>query len=158
MNLVFCDIDNTLSDARQRLLEGGERPVFDEKNQAPFLEWLARIHEPSKLAKDQLVKPVGDMVKALSRTHQVYYLTAREEAVRDITENWLANKGLPSRRVLMRAPGNNAPMGKYKENWIKAMLGANLDATEVIVIDDDPDNELQEICAKNKWLFIKVVL
>ena len=101
--MVF-DIDGTVADARHRLhLIAGKA---DHDQWVRFFD--AAVDDP----------PLAEGVaraKQLAETHDIVWLTARPERVREMTEDWLAQHGLPTGRLLMLPDGEKKVARTAKE-------------------------------------------
>jgi FMN phosphatase YigB (HAD superfamily) len=90
---VVFDIDGTVSDAshRQQLAQAKEWDQFH-----------------SLAAEDKVIVPVANLVRVLSGTAQVMFLTGRPEKFRFATEKWLHDSGLEFYydHLLMRDDGD----------------------------------------------------
>lgn len=92
------------------------------------------------------LKPRGQLVKiarALKLTgDNIYILTARSEAVRFNTEDWLFAQGIDSKRLFMRPEGNQDGPVLLKLKMIKAVISElglyGKLGTEIIAFEDNP--------------------
>jgi uncharacterized HAD superfamily protein len=122
--IVVFDIDGTVADARHRLhLIAGPA---DHDHWVRFFE--AAVDDP----------PLAEGVaraKQLAETHDIVWLTARPEPVRGMTEDWLAQHGLPTGRLLMLPEGEKKLARMFKLDAIRRLAEEHEIA---VVFDDDP--------------------
>jgi uncharacterized HAD superfamily protein len=122
--IVVFDIDGTVADARHRLhLIAGKA---DHDQWVRFFD--AAVDDP----------PLAEGVaraKQLAETHDIVWLTARPERVREMTEDWLAQHGLPTGRLLMLPDGEKKVARMFKLDAIRRLAQEHEIA---LVFDDDP--------------------
>lgn len=120
--LVVVDIDGVVADVTHRLHLLDQRPRrWDE-----FFAGAA--HDPP------LPEGVA-LVRELPADHALCWLTGRPERNRDITEQWLAEQGLPAGPLLMRADRDRRPAREAKRDHLRSLLRTHRIA---LVVDDDP--------------------
>lgn len=153
--LVIVDIDATIADATKRLKVAGPEP--DRNDKAAYLAWLDRVQNAKSLAADQPVPGMEELCAALSNFYkcQLYYVTSREEKWRSVTWDWLRLYGFlgHSMELLMRPNADWRSSGEFKEEVIKSLLTESKES--VIVIDDDEKGDLEVVCKRNGWTFLK---
>nr|MDT0666287.1 hypothetical protein [Micromonospora sp. DSM 115978] len=76
------------------------------------------------------------LVRELSTTHDVIWLTGRPERSRGITTAWLAGHGLPVDEVLMRPDADRRPARLFKRAELRRLAKSRRIA---VVVDDDPE-------------------
>lgn len=154
--LYVFDLDNTLSNGTKRAKLAGAEPNRKTEREA-YDVWL------SKVMTDFHQDPhIPELMLLVHRLYTDAYtpaviLTARNEEHREETQEWLNRFFKVPPMLLMRPRHNVQPSGLLKEGIIKD-LKARHDASHVTVIDDDERGDLQEVCKKNGWLFLKVCL
>jgi hypothetical protein len=153
MTLFVLDIDGTLADATRRMQKAGPEPKR-EGNLDAYNEWLSKVQNHISLMND---KPVDGMVcfaNALHKYGPTIYLTAREETYRETTRYWLDLHGFPMADLVMRPPGNLEESGPLKEKIIRMAL-PTYNCTAAVVVDDDGRGDIEQVCKKNGWAFLK---
>jgi hypothetical protein len=122
--LAVFDIDGTVADARHRLHLIAETDqhenwvrFFDAAvDDPPLPEGVARAHE-------------------FAERYDIVWLTARPERIRPMTEQWLADHGLPTGQLLMLPDGEKTLARMYKLDTIRRLAE---DREIAVVVDDDP--------------------
>ena len=118
--LAVFDIDGVVADVRHRLhhLEGRRawERFFDDAADDPLLDEGARL------------------VADLGREHDIVWLTGRPEWLREVTERWLAEHGLPGTEVHLRPDGDYRPAARYK---LAVLAGLRARGVAAVVDDDD---------------------
>lgn len=152
--LFIIDIDGTLAHAGRRFAEAGPEPTRDSK--AEYDTWVGRVQNESSLSEDRPVPGMLSLMKALDHYPfaRTFYLTSREERWRRPTETWLYRNGFPSLPTMMRANGNYQEGAEFKETTIDALVQSN-GATEVVVVDDDGRGDIEAMCKRRGWTFLK---
>lgn len=153
----YIDIDGTIAQYQDRLRSAGPEPSREPFS--TYQAWLDKIQTKEALLKDNVVPGMLNLVRALDfhsevRTvfDEIVYLTAREENLRPVTEQWLRAKGFPKKELIMR------PNNDLRENHIfKQDVIESKGSTVNVMIDDDPSGKLQEICRSKGWTFLKAV-
>lgn len=152
--LVIIDIDGTIADAARRFKEAGPEPSRDDK--VVYDAWINKVQNTESLLEDNPVPGMVSLTTALAQNCDQYplvYLTAREERWRKVTEAWLLLNQFPFNRVVMRGNTDYREGVHYKEEMIEyARMLYNADA--VIVIDDDPRDNMAAMCKRNGWTFL----
>jgi hypothetical protein len=87
-------------------------------------------------------------------TNEVVYLTGREEKHRKITEDWLERYKFHGKELVMRPDDNYQETHEFKEDAIDDMI-VNFRPDAVVVIDDDQSGELEKVCKRRGWTFLK---
>jgi predicted secreted acid phosphatase len=152
MTLFAVDIDGTIVDASARFAAAGKEP--SRSNKAKYTEWLLRVQNAESLASD---KPVPGMLELLwglaNNPHaRVVYLTAREEQWREVTTEWLARQGFPMMPIVMRQQDDWRSSGEYKAAAIDEWANHY---KSIVVIDDDPNGDIERECAARRVSFLK---
>jgi uncharacterized HAD superfamily protein len=122
--IVVFDIDGTVADARHRLhlIDGSA----DHDQWVRFFD--AAVDDP----------PLAEGVaraKQLAETHDIVWLTARPERIREMTEDWLVQHGLPTGRLLMLPEGEKKLARMFKLDTIRRLAEEH---EITVVFDDDP--------------------
>lgn len=154
--LIFVDIDGTCTNAARRFKRAGKEP----KGRGPaYYKWLAKVQTPRSLMADKPVAGMQRLVSALDSSGDVndtVYLTGREEIHRRLTLTWLEDQGFPSLPLIMRPIGNIQSNGEFKEKVILGLTARlGLRKEPVVVIDDDHTGEIEIVCRKHGWTFLK---
>jgi beta-phosphoglucomutase-like phosphatase (HAD superfamily) len=139
--ICFIDIDGTLSDATLRFKEAGPEPSREDKPN--YLAWLSRLQDEARLAADQPVPGMREVVRALASQKRLYYLTGREEQYRNVTRAWLAANGFPERPLICRQPDDWRSATEMKMQVISEL---RKDGQPVVVLDDAPEAEFVGRC------------
>jgi beta-phosphoglucomutase-like phosphatase (HAD superfamily) len=148
--IIFCDIDATLTDASRRFKEAGPEPSRDDKSN--YLAWLSRLQDEARLAADQPVPGMREVVRALASQNRLYYLTGREEQYREVTKSWLKAHGFPERPLLMRNPEDWRSATEMKMQIISEL---RRDGQPVVVLDDDPEGVFATRCREAGYTFLQ---
>jgi hypothetical protein len=121
--VAVIDIDGVVADVRHRLHLVQRRPKR-------WAEFFARAVEDPPL-------PEGlAMVRELSDSHEVLWLTGRPEGTRRDTESWLAAQGLPTGPLVMRADRDYRPARLTKRDELRRLRRGRRIG---VVVDDDPE-------------------
>lgn len=147
MLIIFMDIDGTIADASSRFKIAGTEP---RKRGEEYTKWLKNVQSPALLAKDKTVPGMLELTHKLKGNF--VYLTGRSTIYRDATIQWLKANGFPEALLFMRAKGSRVPAGAFKELVINNIVRVD---DEVIVIDDDHTGELELVCKRRGWTFLK---
>jgi hypothetical protein len=152
--LFVFDIDATLADATERFAKAGKEP--SRESQQEYLAWLERLQTRESLALDNPVAGMANLLHALwAGGGTLCYVTGREECYRQVTLDWLLEHRFPlTGPLFMRKPGDWGSVRQVKEPWIKYQQQV-LQATSVIVVDDDPNGDVALMCQDNGWTFLK---
>lgn len=158
--LFVIDIDGTISDASQRFKEAGPEPDRTTDVEGHDL-WLKRVQSEILVIKDEPVKGMRNLLDCIYTVTvrqsevELIYLTARTEDLRQATELWLYKNKFPMHADLfMRAVGDKSKSGIYKEQVIQREV-KNKGYEAVVVIDDDPLGDIEEMCKRNGYTFLK---
>jgi hypothetical protein len=122
--LAVLDIDGTVADARHRLHLIAETDKHE--NWVRFFD--AAIDDP----------PLPEGVaraRQLAELYDIVWLTGRPERIRPMTEQWLADHGLPPGRLLMLPDGEKMLARMYKLDAVRRLAEEREIA---VVVDDDP--------------------
>lgn len=148
------DIDGTLADWSKRLKAAGPEP----KNRGPAYEaWLKLIQSDVSLAADEPVNTMRELCNSLAdgKETRLVYLTARSEDFYMITRSWLKVHLFPEANILMRPSWSKSKSGYLKNTLIKAYLATFDKEQSVMVIDDDPNGDVEKMCKRNGYTFLK---
>ena len=159
MTLFVIDIDNTISDWTERLQRAGLEP-----SREPFEEyqkWLNRLQSAESVVCDPAVRGMSDLVWSLVNASElnkntetrVIYLTARNENLRAATEKWLQMKYFPKLDLFMRTEVDIRSNHEHKRSILKSFYVDN-----IIVIDDDPNGKMAEVCKAEGWVMLKALV
>lgn len=153
--LVVLDIDGTIADATERFEAAGPEP--ERSNKEEYLSWLDRIQDHGRLAADRKVPGMVDLAAAIgsSPCTKLIYLTSREEKYRTTTHKWLVHHRFPNATLYMRPTDDWRSGAQLKEDFINIVLSNEDVWMSVVVIDDDQNGEIEKICKKNSWTFLK---
>jgi hypothetical protein len=121
--LAVVDIDGVVADVRHRLRLVEQQPKRWE-------EFFARATEDPPLAEGVA------LVLELAGEHDVVWLTGRPERTRRLTEQWLADQGLPTGTLLMRPDRDYRPARFTKREELRRLRRRREIA---VVVDDDPE-------------------
>ena len=121
--IAVFDIDGVLADVRHRLHFVESRPK----------RWHAFF---AAAEADGLLAEGAALLRSLSATHEVRYLTGRPERLRAVTEAWLRDYTLPSEPLAMRPARDRRPSRVFKRDQLTAWLAE--DRRIELVVDDDP--------------------
>lgn len=152
--LVIIDIDGTIADASRRFEVAGKDP--GPSDQVKHDQWIAKVQNEEMILSDPAVPGMREMIHAMGCMGlvEIIYLTGREDQFRTVTEKWLAMHKFPSHLLEMRIAGDRTRNCDFKEiviNRLKYIYKAD----NVVVLDDDQRGELEKVCTKNKWTFLK---
>lgn len=122
--VIVVDIDGTVADISHRVHHLEQKTPKD---------WISfrQGHE-----KDKPIMHIINLVKTLSKTHDIVFCTGREESEREVTEHWL-NKNYPAfcyEALLMRPNNNRQPDAIVKPKLLTA-YGLNPNIVEFILED-----------------------
>jgi hypothetical protein len=121
--IAVFDIDGVLADVRHRLHFVESRPK----------RWHAFF---AAAGADGLLAEGAALLRSLSPTHDVRYLTGRPERLRPVTEAWLRDHTLPTEPLAMRPARDRRPSRVFKRDQLTAWLAE--ERTIELVVDDDP--------------------
>lgn len=152
--LFIIDIDGTLAHAGRRFEAAGPEPVRDNKE--VYDQWVRMVQNEESLLSDEPVKGMRNLVQALecSRDCVPIYLTSREEIWRQTTRSWLDHYTYPYLDLIMRQTGNYAEGVDFKETTIDTLL-QEYNTHDVVVIDDDGKGDIELMCKRRGWIFLK---
>lgn len=133
-NLALIDIDGTLSDFRHR-----EHLVKTSDVKPDQKAWDLFIH-PDMLYKDPAYPNCEKVLRYLGQTHDLIFLTGRNQGLKDITIKWLWDKmgfiAILDVNLFMRPIGNADAPTVYKTKQIEKIInGYNYPST--LAFDDD---------------------
>lgn len=153
--LFIIDIDGTIAHAGRRFAEAGTEPTRHYKD--VYEAWVARVQNEHSLMQDEPVAGMRTLCRALE--HYPYsdtvFLTSREERWRKITNEWIKENGFPfTIKLVMRGDGNYSEGADFKEGAIDILMQAYR-STEVVVVDDDGQGTIEEMCKRRGWTFLK---
>ena len=121
--LAVFDVDGVVADVRHRLRHIARRP----KNWPAFF---------AAAAADPPLETGVALAREWAAGHDLVWLTGRPERLRTVTEDWLAEHGLPAPRLLMRPDHDRRPAKVFKADEL-TRLGR--DHEIAVVVDDDPE-------------------
>lgn len=156
--LFVCDIDGTIADSGPRFKSAGFEPDRD-KSKEEHEAWLHKVQSESMVLKDVPVPGMLSLVNAIQHNNadfmQAIYLTGRTEDLRIATELWLYKNNFPMAIALhMRPLLCYDKAGIFKECVIRREV-ENKKYDAVVVMDDDYLGDVEEMCKRNKWTFLK---
>lgn len=150
--IIFLDIDGTCANSAARFKKAGPEP----KTRGPaYTKWLKKVQNEKLILQDRSIEGMAYLAHVLSddRHTHLYYLTGRSEVYRKVTREWLDLWGYPPCTLLMRPKGNRMNNGTLKESIIKQ----HEEVGPTIVVDDDYTKDIQRVCKKNGWTFLKAM-
>lgn len=156
--LFIIDIDGCIAHAGRRFEEAGPEP--DRSNKEVYEAWVRRVQNEDSLLADKPVPGMISLCQALSEYclsggNAMQYVTSREERWRDVTTRWLEKHHFPRRLALtMRGNGNYAEGVDFKETMIDMLVQVS-GCEEVVVVDDDGRGDIEPMCARRGWTFLK---
>lgn len=153
--LFVLDLDNTIADASHRYGQAGPEPA--RHDQPAYEHWLQLVQSNQTLLKDAPIPGMIDMCWGLFRAGHFVYITSRERKYRPVTQEWLRVQGLPTAPLYMRPDDNWEEAHELKFRTIDDLLTEYPDLESVVVVDDDPSGQLEKVCLKQGWTFLKAV-
>jgi len=123
-SIAIVDLDGVLADVRHRLR------FIERAGGKDWDAFFAGIPDDPPLAEGFAVV---DTLRADG--HEIVIVTGRPERTRADTERWLARRGLPRVRVLMRRDGDRRPARQVKRALVRRLAA---ERTLAAVVDDDP--------------------
>ena len=129
---IIVDLDGTLIDSEHRI-------VYDINGEID----LDRSCKEEDIKRDQLIKPIGELVWAMKAMGHltIIYLTARSERYRKVTIDWL-NTNMPTTLahtvLLMRPDDNHDPDYICKSELFSLHIKDKYDV--LFAVDDNNDN------------------
>ena len=120
--VAVVDIDGVVADVRHRLRHVTGRPK----------DWQAFF---AAAADDPLLDEGAETVRRLAEVYDVVYLSGRPERLREVTERWLRQHGLPPGPLRLRPHDDFRPSSVFK---VQALRRLAKDRTVVVLVDDDP--------------------
>lgn len=158
MNTLFIiDIDGTIADHGRRIAKAGPEPSRSDKE--AYFKWVATIQSEDSLLEDKAISGMEDLVSSLDNKilqNEVVYLTGREEQWRGVTERWFYENNFPDYGLIMRPDDDYRDTAAFKEDAIDDIL-INFRPNAVVVIDDDQSGELEKVCKRRGWTFLKAM-
>ena len=119
--LAVFDVDGVVADVRHRLHH------LDYPR-----SWTAFF---GGAGEDPLLLEGARLVADLGAKHEIVWLTGRPEWLRDVTEDWFAEHGLPSAELHMRGHHDHRPARLFKLSVVSKLAPRGIAA----IIDDDPE-------------------
>lgn len=124
---VLIDIDNTLVDASVVF-----RKVLDRTKEEQFNYFYDHVHDCAE------IKWCTDLVKLLSSTHSIVFLTGRSAICREATEKQLKDLGFKDYELVMRPAGDNITPDEDMKRMLLKGLTKRYEFT--LAIDDREQN------------------
>src|SRR5512135_3195271 len=121
--LAVVDVDGVVADVRHRLHHLRRRPR----------DWDAFF---AAATDDPPLGPGLHLVATLLADHDVVWLTGRPERLREVTQGWLADRGLPAGPLLMRRDGDRRPARIVKLSRLRRLARTRRVG---VVVDDNPE-------------------
>lgn len=149
---VFMDIDGCIANAEKRFLRAGPEPK--RAHPEAHKEWLKTVQTLEELATDQPVAGMAELCTSLASRTKFYYLTSRGSSLLSVTWQWLVRNSFPTAELLMRSDLDKRDLGEYKEAYIDTIT-KKCNNPIIIVFDDDEHGELEEVCKRRGWTFLK---
>jgi hypothetical protein len=120
-SIAVFDIDGVVADVRHRLHHLERRRSWNAFFDAADEDGL--LAEGARLAAD------------LATKHEIVWLTGRPEWLRAVTEDWLAEHGLPEGPVYLRPSGDYRPAPIFKLGVLRSLAPRTVAA----LVDDDDE-------------------
>lgn len=152
MSVLFVvDIDGTISNGEARFKEAGPEPL--RHNKIVYDAWVGIVNR--NMQYDKPVLGMRELCWAMSVESTMLYLTSREDKHLEDTQEWLSQNGFPTGPQLIMRPMDNYDDGAvFKEKMVKLAL-MRYGIRTVVMIDDDGQGDIEVMCAKNGWTFLK---
>lgn len=151
--IIIVDIDGTIADARHRLTKAGVKPEWEHRDK--MQQWLDALQDPGDMFMDP---PVPNMMALLTRLgsgkSHFFYVTGRQESLRDVTKRWLTHYNFPIGILHMRPHGDWRKAGEFKKSVLEDIISkfGNLG----IAIDDDHDGTTEPVYRELGLTHLKV--
>lgn len=115
---IIVDIDGTIADCSHR------RPYVTRENKKKDFE---KFHDPVLVKQDKLVEPIREIIFALQSKYPIVWVSARPEALRSTTEQWLKKHGLYlyPHKLMMRPDGDLTPDVDFKRRTLHHLRAQN---------------------------------
>jgi len=155
MSILFVfDIDQTIANASPRLEAAGKEP--SRANKGEYEEWVKSVTNPLIFHEDRPIAGMAYLLRALyDKSPRIgVYLTSRQQQWEKTTQEWLDKHQFPPFTLYMRDEEDFRSSTDLKETAIN-VLKYQYSADTVIVVDDDPENTLADVCKRNGWTFLK---
>jgi hypothetical protein len=131
--VAIIDIDGVVADVRHRVRHLQDWPP----------DWAAFFAAAD--LDPPLPVGVARVQELVDSGHEIVWLTGRPEWLRDITEDWLADQGLPAGTLLMRPNADRRPARSLKAGIVRALSdgrpvpghAAGPPRAIAIIVDDD---------------------
>lgn len=152
--ILIMDIDGTIANSKARFKKAGPEP----RGRGPaYYQWLAKVQSEKSLMKDKPVPGMMELISILHKSgHGLFYLTGREELYRDLTREWLIRNGFPAAPLHMRPTNDSRSNGKFKEDTVNRIYTRwSVGDEPIILVDDDFTGEIEKVCKKKGWTFLK---
>lgn len=120
--VAVVDVDGVVADVRHRLRHVTERPK----------DWGAFF---AAAADDPLLGEGAETVRRLAEVYEIVYLSGRPERLREVTERWFRQHGLPEGALVLRSPADYRPARLFKVEVLRRLAEIR---TVVVLVDDDP--------------------
>jgi len=120
--VAVVDIDGVVADVRHRLRHVTERP----KNWGAFF---------AGAADDPVLGEGEETVRRLAEVYDIVYLSGRPERLRQVTERWFRQHGLPPGPLVLRPADDHRPARFFKVEALRRLAKTR---TVVVLVDDDP--------------------
>lgn len=147
--LYVIDIDATLADATERIRRAGPEPSRSSKK--AYQKWVRKVNKG--MEGDVPVPGMSDLVSRFDSDHAIY-LTSRDDEFRDATRTWLTENGFPLLGLIMRPAGSYVEGVDFKEIAINTLYWST-QCKSVVVLDDDGKGDIELMCKRNGWTFLK---
>lgn len=124
---ITVDLDSTIADTRQR------RHVLNDRPKREPADWVAYS---MACAADTLIEATARIVRTFAQTHQVFFVSGRNEEARELTVAWLAKHNIPYDALYLKPAGWEwTSQGAYKLDTIRALEAEH--GVEVVLHLDD---------------------
>ena len=119
--VAVVDIDGVVADVRHRLRHVTERP----KNWGAFF---------AGAADDPVLSEGEETVRRLAEVYDIVYLSGRPERLRQVTERWFRQHGLPPGPLVLRPADDHRPSRFFKVEVLRRLA----ETRTVVVLVEDP--------------------
>lgn len=154
MTLFAIDLDGTILSNVARMEKAGPEP--SRADMPSYLKWLEVLMDRETMLLDKPIPGMREFVWSLingnlvTRSARVVYVTARNENLREITRTWLERNNFPMLDLFMRPEHDVQSNHELKQSILKSF-----EVDNIVMIDDDPGNELQAVCLEEGWTMLK---
>ena len=145
---IFVDLDGTCCFVGNRFLSNPP-PANLGRGDDAYENWLDSVQTESLMMND---KPVYGMQMFLESLGNFTYFTSRSEKLASVTNKWLTLHNFPIQPMMFRKLGDNRTAAEVKLDMIREHVN---DGDPVIVIDDDPKGDIENMCVSLGYTLLK---